>query len=486
MSSPRHESHASEAEDEKRETWSGKLDFILSLLGYAVGLGNVWRFPYRAYDNGGASFLIPYMALGQFSSQGPISVWNSVPFFKGLGWAMVMVSALCSTYYNMIIAYTIYYVFASFTSELPWTNCKDEWIPHRYEVLDISTGIEDGADEMNWQLVLCLLFAWVIIFLCLIKGIKSSGKVVYVTATFPYVVLLILLVKNATLDGAMEGIKFYVVPEWDRLKDVNVWAAALTQIFYSLGIAFGSLGTMASYNKFNNNVYRDAVLVAILNCGTSVFAGFVIFSVIGFMSVKMNLPVSEVVDAGPGLAFVAYPEGLSMMPIAPFWSILFFLMLFTLGLDSQFAMMETVITSLVDEFKCLQGGRKKMWVTLTLCITLFLLGLPQCSRAGVYVMNLFEWYSAGFSLMVIAFFELVAICYIYGIKRFFEDIEMMIGHKPNYYWLATWMVVSPVCMVLIVVFSVVSRSPVVYNSVAYPEYADWLAVGTQSVLFPSV
>jgi solute carrier family 6 amino acid transporter-like protein 5/7/9/14 len=591
-------------ENEKRGNWSGRFDFILSAVGFAVGLGNVWRFPYIAYENGGASFLIPYvimlatcglplffmeMAFGQFASLGPISVWRAVPFFKGLGYAMVVISALVCIYYNMIIAYTLYYFFASLNIEVPWQYCKPGWAenhgcrdrfftnetiqmndwcsmvasqtvkdqmegntltdeyanhtetckPYMFkwcdhvanvtafnasmedslsesvysnyvatycatymksktpsevywevEVLEMSEGIDVGGSEFSYKLSLCLLLAWIVIFVCLSKGIKSSGKVVYVTATFPYIVLIILLIRNVTLEGASVGINFYVNPNIDRLMDYKVWYRAAVQIFYSLGVAFGGLETMASYNKFRNNVYRDSLVVAILNCATSVFAGFVIFSVIGFMAVQSGKPVDEVVSSGPGLAFIAYPEGIAMMPASPLWAVLFFLMLFTLGLDSQFAMMETVISAIYDEFPWFQKGHRKIGLTLAICIILFLLGLPQCARNGIYIMNLFDWYSAGFSLVLVSLLEVVAISYIYGLKKFIGDIEMMIGKKNKLfwsYWVATWGFITPIIMLALFILFIVEYGPITYGDYVYPEWANGVGfamVGVALVFIP--
>lgn len=521
----------SEDENKERGNWSGKMDFLLSTIGYAVGLGNVWRFPYKAYENGGATFLIPYICMliiaglplffmelswGQFSSQGPISVWNAVPVARGLGYAMCFISGLVCIYYNMIIAYTIYYFFASFTKNLPWEQCTPEWeekyncvnpydenattistenrtcpAPESnittstptacywfYSVLDITPTMEEGSSEFRWQLVLCLLLAWIVIFVCLSRGIKSSGKVVYFTAIFPYVVLIILFFRNVTLEGAIIGIEYYVVPRWELLANWKPWYEAAVQIFYSLGVAFGGLQAMSSYNRFKNNCYRDAIIVAVLNCSTSIFAGFVIFSVLGHLSFKTGKCVEDVVDSGPGLAFVAYPEGIALMPISPLWSILFFFMLFLLGLDSQFAMMETVITALCDEFKSLRT--KKVFVTLGLCIAFFLIGLPQCTRVGVYVMTLFDWYSAGFSLMFVALFELISISWIYGIKRFIKDIEMMIGEKNLcfwMYWMICWGGLTVVLLTFLIIFSCINYGPASYNGYTYPGWANGLGWG---------
>ncbi|XP_050417113.1 sodium- and chloride-dependent glycine transporter 1 [Patella vulgata] len=389
-----------------RGNWKGKMDFLLSCIGYAVGLGNIWRFPYLCYKSGGGAFLIPYLffmviigmpllfmeiTFGQFASLSPITIWRISPLFKGVGYGMVIISGIVCIYYNIIIAWTLYYLFVSMQSVLPWSNCDNDWnteqcalrehgnntilsnystngnfttlfndtftsingtvisvmsnattmsrVPPSKEywqraVLQITDGIED-IGGIRWELFGCLALAWVVIFLCLCKGVQSSGRVVYVTATFPYLVLIILLVRGVTLPGAMDGLRFYLIPDWDKLFTLQVWGDAAIQIFYSMGMAWGGLITMSSYNKFHNNVYRDAIIVPLMNSGTSVFAGLVIFSVLGFMAKETGVDISEVATQGPGLTFVAYPSAVARLPISPLWAVLFFLMLFTIGLDSQ-------------------------------------------------------------------------------------------------------------------------------------------------------
>merc|ERR1719494_999013 len=170
-----------------------------------------------------------------------------------------------------------------------------------YYVLDITGSISE-VGGVRWQLALTLLLAWIGIYFCIWKGVKSSGKVVYVTATFPYLVLVILLIRGVTLPGASNGIMFYLNPEWEKLKTPQVWVDAASQIFYSLGIGFGSLVAMGSYNKYNNNVFADALIVSLTNCLTSVFAGFVVFSVLGFISYQVGVDVADVATSGAGLA----------------------------------------------------------------------------------------------------------------------------------------------------------------------------------------
>ncbi|XP_005095896.1 sodium-dependent proline transporter isoform X2 [Aplysia californica] len=582
----------------ERGNWSGKLDFFLSAVGYAVGLGNVWRFPYLAYKNGGASFLFPYiimliiaglplffieLAIGQFTSEGPITCWRMAPAFMGIGYAMVIVSAVVSIYYNMIIAYAIYYMLVSFVSldeELPWKKCDQAWntdmcryeklprltgdnetqqyetlyeylynktcvqnmmIPAAYDDYNQAAGYSkmydefldgflkkfnvssvvitpmriteyDGytncafkyttpseeyyeryvlnqADNVNLndigpvslKLILTLLLAWILIFGCLMKGIKTSGKVVYFTATFPYVILIVLLIRGLTLTGFEEGVEFYVIPDWNKLTDATIWGAAATQIFYSLGIGFGGLLTMASYNKFKNNCFRDAVLVACINCGTSIFAGFAIFSLLGHMAYVTNKKVQDVATSGAGLAFIAYPDGITRLPAAPVWAFLFFFMILTLGMDSQFAMMETVISAISDIFPNFLR-RKKTPFTFIVCMIGFLLGIPLCTEGGGRVLTLMNDYSGSYNLMIIALFELICLCYIYGIKKFRLDIEMMIGAKSDYfwwYWYATWAFISPAAVIFIVVVSAIQYVPSKYEGTEILDWAEgigWLMV----------
>ncbi|XP_048746684.2 sodium-dependent dopamine transporter-like isoform X2 [Ostrea edulis] len=357
----------------ERETWDTKIDFLLSVIGFAVDLANVWRFPYLCYRNGGGAFLIPYLlmlgaagiplfymelALGQYNKTGAITCWGRLcPLFKGIGWAVVLIAFYTDFFYNVVIAWSIHFLFSSFTSELPWAKCGHEWnteycyegksntapssgnnsnityegttvlnsistlvedmnitnstndtegrkispaeeyFNNRFLQLDKSGGIFD-VGSINWEIALCLLAVYIICYFSLWKGIKMSGKVVWFTALFPYVVLVILMIRGATLEGAGKGVEYYLTPNFTRLASSNVWVDAATQVFFSLGPGFGVLLAFASYNQINNNVYRDALITSSINCLTSFVSGFVIFMILGHMSETSNLPIENVATEG--------------------------------------------------------------------------------------------------------------------------------------------------------------------------------------------
>ncbi|XP_076452454.1 sodium-dependent dopamine transporter-like [Babylonia areolata] len=546
-----------EQENDGRETWAKKIDFLLSVVGFAVDLANVWRFPYLCYKNGGGAFLIPYglmlicggiplfymeLALGQFNRSGAITCWaNICPLFKGIGWAVVLIAFYTDFFYNVVIAWCLHFFFASFTSDLPWTSCDNHWnTPACYDgtgddvnttnvtlsdvstasvlhaaaggvtysvlsnvtssesvvngtakaVVRLSPALEyfergmlslhesDGIFEVGkikWQLVLCLLGVYFICYFSLWKGIHTSGKVVWFTALFPYVVLFILLCRAVMLPGAGKGVIYYLTPTFSRLASSEVWVDAAHQVFFSLGPGFGVLLAFASYNPFHNNVYRDALVTSAINCCTSFFSGFIIFMILGYMADKTNQEIDKVATEGPGLVFIVYPEAISTLPGATFWAIIFFLMLLTLGLDSSFGGSEAIITALSDEFPVLRRHRELF--VLALFVLYFLVGLASCAEGGLYVVNLLDRFAAGYSILFAVFFETIAVSWAYGLERFSEDLEAMLGQRPGPYWLLCWKFVAPVFLVFIMVFGLVNYTPLTYDSYTYPPGASVIGWG---------
>ncbi|CAL8318415.1 unnamed protein product [Lota lota] len=491
--------------DESRGKWANKTEFLLSMAGEIIGLGNVWRFPYLCFKNGGGVFFIPYFvflffcgipvffletAIGQYTSEGGVTAWRKIcPMFEGIGYASQVIVVYLNIYYIVVLAWAIFYLANSFWPTLPWSTCDNWWnteltllfvfvlfsrndtitmkkTPEEEYWLYRVNGISDepGLGALNWELAGCLFFAWVLCYLCVFKGIRSTGKVVYFTATFPYLMLVILFIRGVTLPGAMMGIKYYLTPDFSKIADATVWRDAGTQVFFSYAVCQGVLTALGSYNKYNNNVYRDTFTLCCLNSATSIFAGFTVFSIMGFMAHGLGVDMHEIQSSGPGLAFIAYPKAVSMLPGSNFWAVLFFLMILFLGLDSQFVCVESLATAITDMFPShlRRRGRRELLV-LVIAVVCFLLGLPFLTERGIFLFQLVDTYGpSGVSLLFIACFESVVIGWVYGADRFMDNIEDMIGYRPFPMLKYCWMFVTPFICVATMLYELQSNTFVIH------------------------
>ncbi|XP_015673682.1 sodium-dependent neutral amino acid transporter B(0)AT2 [Protobothrops mucrosquamatus] len=548
----------SDVEDE-RPAWNSKLQYILAQVGFSVGLGNVWRFPYLCQKNGGGAYLVPYLILlliigiplfflelsvGQRIRRGSIGVWNYIsPKLGGIGFASCIVCFFVALYYNVIIGWSLFYLSQSFQHPLPWDQCplvknsshtfvepeceKSSATTYYWyrEALNISNSISESGG-LNWKMTICLLAAWVMVCLAMIKGIQSSGKIMYFSSLFPYVVLLCFLIRGLLLNGSLDGIRHMFTPKLEIMLEPKVWREAATQVFFALGLGFGGVIAFSSYNKRDNNCHFDAVLVSFINFFTSVLATLVVFAVLGFKANIINekciiqnsqqiisllnsgnlskaiiphhinlssitaedynlvydiiqkvkeeefplgLKPCQIEDElnkavqGTGLAFIAFTEAMTHFPASPFWSVMFFLMLVNLGLGSMFGTIEGITTPIVDTFKV-----RKEILTVICCLLAFCIGLIFVQRSGNYFVTMFDDYSATLPLLIVVILENIAMSYVYGIDKFMEDLKDMLGFSPNQFYYYTWKYISPIVLLSLLVASIIQMvlSP--------PSYSAWI------------
>ncbi|KAM4628396.1 sodium- and chloride-dependent GABA transporter 2-like [Polymixia lowei] len=516
----------------ERGHWGSKVEFLLAVAGNVVGLGNVWRFPYLCYKNGGGAFLVPYLvfvvfvaiplflletAVGQYSQEGSITCWRKLcPLAEGIGYGghlILLYSCMC---YIIILAWALFYLVFSFSAQLPWASCTNVWNTDdcvdlatqngtfkltnqtssssatefwERRVLAISGGIEE-VGNIRWEVLLCLIFMWVICYFCVWKGVRSTGKVVYFTATFPYVMLLILLIRGLTLPGALNGVLFYLLPDPSRLTDPQVWMEAGSQIFFSFSIGVGSLIALGSYNTYKNNCYKDCLWLCLLNSCTSMVAGFAVFSVLGFMAHKQGTPIEQVAESGPGLAFIAYPQATAMMPMPQLWSASFFVMIILLGLDTQFVAMEVVMTSITDMFPTIlrRTGRREL-LLLVFCLTCFFCQLVMITEGGMYVFQLIDYYACnGACILFLCVFESLVLGWIFGAERLYGIIEDMTGVRPNPFFKLCWLCLTPLVSLASFICYLVKYQPLTYNHwYVYPAWVHmlgWLLALSSILLAP--
>ncbi|XP_019959998.2 sodium- and chloride-dependent GABA transporter 2-like [Paralichthys olivaceus] len=521
---------------EKREQWGKKREYILAVAGNVVGLGNVWRFPYLCYKNGGGVFLFPYLifavlcgvplflmetVIGQYTQEGAITCWNKIcPLASGIGYSINVIQ-LYATIYILILAWALLYLIYSFRGTLPWATCSNPWNTDRcvdltsanwtalhtgnltgnwtsgnltkssvsefWErgVLSMSGGI-DEVGTVKWELLLCLLACWVACYFCIWKGVRSTGKVVYVTAVFPYVMLVILLVRGLTLPGAWQGVVYYLYPEPSRLADLEVWMEACAQVLFSYGVGAGTLTTLGSYNKFKNNCYRDSLWLCVLNSCTSFTAGFAVFSTLGFMAQAQGIPINMVVDSGPGLAFIAFPQAVAMMPLPQLWAVCFFIMLILLGLDTTFSGLETITSSVIDMFpKTMRRPRRREIFLLLLCFVCFILHILLTTQGGIYLFQLVDHYGAnGACILFVSMVHCVAVGWAFGAERTCDAVEEMTGQRPWVLFKLCWRYFTPLICMVCFICSFVDYQPLTFGDYVYPDWAYYLgwAIALSSII----
>uniref|UniRef100_A0A8C9Y025 Transporter n=1 Tax=Sander lucioperca TaxID=283035 RepID=A0A8C9Y025_SANLU len=474
---------------EERPKWDNKVQYLLTCIGFAVGLGNVWRFPYLCQIYGGGAFLIPYLialvfeglpllylelAIGQRLRMGSIGVWNSISPLLG-GDFYLSDSSLFQELKLFV---------CPLNDNLTGYNVEcEKSTPVNYfwyrETLNITPDIETSG-SLQWWLVICLASAWCVVYICFIKGIESVGKAVYVTATFPYLVLTIFLIRALTLPGPTDGLVYLFTPDWEILKNPQVWLDASTQIFFSLSVAFGGLIAFSSYNEERNNCERDAVLVGVINrvcinilALTNYFEfsdqNITVENYDHWLKYLNQTSPGEVASldlthcdlqtfldqsaSGTGLAFIVFTEAVIEMPGSQIWAILFFVMLFSLGLSSMFGNIEGVLTP-INDLKLVPK-----WIPKELLF----FSLP--------------YYVGSVPLLIIAFFEITE-SFIFS-----EDIYFMTGNRPNIFWKACWMVISPLMLLVVLIAYVVVQAQTTpsyptwnpaYVSKSRKPYPDWV------------
>ncbi|CAG9774079.1 unnamed protein product [Ceutorhynchus assimilis] len=502
--------------EENRAQWGGSFEFLMSCIAMSVGLGNIWRFPFTAKENGGGAFLIPYiivltvigrplyymeMALGQFSSKGNVKMYEKLsPVLKGIGFGQLIGSICVATYYCCLMAITLFYLSHSFTNNLPWTTCQESWEPYlknisrvcvssldksenatgnntvssselwfRLEVLKQIDDISDGIGTPEWRLTLCLLASWIVTFLVSVRGVKSSGKASYFLALFPYVIMIALLIRAATLQGAGDGMFYFIETDWNKLLDASVWYAAVTQCFFSLNVAFGSIIMYSSYNPFNHNINRDALVVTTLDTFTSLLSGATIFGILGNLAYELGVHPSKVISGGgTGLAFISYPEAIAKFNnVAFLFAILFFFMLFVLGIGSLVALQSSVNTVIKDAFPNL----KSWMISAGTATVLFCIGLMYVTPGGQYMLDLVDHFGGTFIVFVFAIFEVYAVVFLYGLENFCMDVEYMTNKKVGIYWRVCWGLIMPILLVTIFIYFVCTLPTLTYGiyRLEYPE-----------------
>jgi len=467
----------------KRERWSSRTIFLFASIGSAVGLGNVWRFPYLAGKYGGGAFLIPYFlmlfilgipllilefAIGQKMQLGAVGSFKKIKTkLSGVGFAAVFCGFIVCSYYCVIMAWsTLYLIFSPNTA---WGEDTNQFFFEK--VLHITPAGDIGF--VVTPVIFALALVWVLIYFSIWKGIKSVSKVVTVTMPLPIILVVILGIRGITLENGIEGLKYYITPSFETLFSgemwMDVWAAAASQIFFTLSIAFGIMIAYASYKHQASDISKNAIITSITNSAISLLSGFAVFTTLGYMAYKSGDSIEALAQTGVPLSFVVFPKALSLMPFAPgLFAALFFIMLLSLGIDSAFSLVEAVSTAVHDKYPHI----RKQDVSLYVCIAGFIIGIIFTTTAGLIYLDTTDNFITNYGLVIVGLLEVIVVGWLYGAEKLRAYINEVSEIKIGKWWSFTITVIIPIILIALLVFKFTKDIKAPYEG--YPNWVIWL------------
>ena len=444
-----------------REHWNSQLGFLFAAVGSAIGLGNIWRFSYMCYDNGGFAFLVPYfvalvaagiplmiLEYGLGHAQGGSAVLSFAKIGRKsetLGWFMpVMVMFVIMLYYSVVIAWCLDYVVFSFGVQ--WGEDSQDFFLNKF--LKISSGPGELGD-FRLPILLSSLAIWAIIWVICFKrishGIERACKIFMPTL---FVLTLVLVFWGLTLPGARQGLDYYLLkPDWSKLGNWKVWNDAFGQIFFTLSLGFGIMIAYASYLPRKAGIVGNAYATSIINCLYSFIAGFAVFSVLGYMAAAKGVAVDEVVKSGPILAFVVYPEAIRLLPgLNSLFGVIFFLILVIAGISSGISIIEALGSAVQDKFDVARGR-----VVTVLCVVGFMGSILFCSYGGLYWLDILDHYATTYGLVAAGILECLIVGWVIKVHLLRKHINGTSRLKINRLWDLSVRYLTPAALIVFLV-----------------------------------
>lgn len=468
---------AATAPTAKRETFSSRRLFILSAIGSAVGLGNIWRFPYVAYDNGGGAFLIPYLcalltagipllfldySIGhKFRGSAPLAYRRLHRAAEPLGWWQVLVCFVIAVYYAVIIAWAAMYTFFSITKA--WGDKPGDFLMGEFlQVAEVPTLGFDYVPGVFWP----LLATWIVVIGIMVAGVnKGISRANAIFLPLLIVMFILLVIASLFLPGAADGLNAFFTPNWEALGDPGVWAAAYGHIFFSLSVAFGIMVTYSSYLKRKTDLTGSGMVVGFANSAFEILAGIGVFAALGFMAQASGGNVGEVVTQGIGLAFVAFPTIVSQAPLGAVLGVLFFGSLVFAGLTSLISILEVIVAAIQDK---LGWARKKSALVVSIPVGVVSIVLFP-TTTGLYLLDVSDAFVNSFGIMLGALVAVIVVAWI------LRKLPMLSRHLNRYasirmkgVWMALVAVVAPLALIYMLVNEVITKV-----NTPYEGYPTW-------------
>ena len=411
----------------QREQWNSRVGFILAAVGSAIGLGNIWRFPYMAYENGGGAFFIPYLfamisagipfmimefSLGHKLRGAAPKVFAKLGQNYGLrlewlGWFQVFIAAIIAIYYVAIIGWAISFLGFSFTQS--WGADTNAFFFKEY--LQLGDNSPTNLGQFQLHIAIPMAIAWSITSLAIFSGVKGGiERASKIMMPLLFIMVLSLIGRIIMLPGALEGLNYLFEPDFSKIFDAKVWSAAYGQIFFTLSVGFAIMLAYSSYLPEKSDISNNAFMTVLINCGFSILSGIMIFAVLGYMAQEQGKELTEVVSSGVGLAFVTIPAAINLLPVPYIFGPLFFLALVVAGLSSHISIIEAVTSAVMDK---LNLARKK--ASLLVCGTGFIASMAFATNGGLLLLDLVDYFINNVALLFSCFVELIILAWLFKI-----------------------------------------------------------------------
>jgi len=445
--------------------WGSRLGFILATVGSAVGLGNIWRFSYVAYENGGGAFLIPYL-VALLTTGIPLLILefgfgtkmrgSTVLAYKKLsrkwewiGWWPVISVFILLTYYMVIVSWSLKYIFYALNQA--WGANPEAFFYGSN--LQLTSGV-DTLGGINLTVLIGVIALWAINYFIVYNGIETGiEKATKIFMPLLALLMLIITIRGITLPGAVTGINKFLNPDFSQLLNSKVWLAAYGQIFFTLSVCFGVMITYASYLPKDSDIVNNSFITALANCAFSFIVGIGVFGILGYMATHSGVPLEEVVTQSIGLAFIAFPKAINMLPaFNTLFGLLFFSALVIAGLSSSISMVEAVVKPLNDKFG---WSRKK---AATVVVILGVLGsLIFTTGAGLYFLDIIDYFNMQFGIVMIGILQCIAIGWIYKASKLREFFNPISNFQIGSWWDFTIKYLTPLVLAVMLILSFISE-----------------------------
>lgn len=436
-----------------RAQWGTRAGFILAAAGSAIGIGNLWRFPAVAYENGGGAFFVPYLfalltagipililefTIGhKFRGSSPLSFTRISKGSEWIGWWQVAIAFVISTYYALIVAWAMSFMVFSFSG---WGADTSDFFLNEYLHLTDPGKIGDLVPGVFVPLIITWIIVLGVLMAGVKKGIERANKIL-----LPLLIgiFLIIVIRSVTLDGALMGLNEFFQPDWSQILNGNVWIAAYGQIFFSLSIGFAIMITYSSYLSRRSDLTNNAFIIGFGNSSFELLAGIGVFSALGFMATQLEIPVDEVADGGIMLAFVVFPEIINQFPgFNGIFGFLFFGSLMLAGLTSLISVVEAYVAAVQEKF----GFSRKTTVLFAGGLSA-VVSLIYATQGGLNILDVVDYFINQFGVVLAALIEIVFIAWFAKqLKPLQSHADSISQIKLGAWWRICLLIITPIVL----------------------------------------